>query len=137
MKKRGIASLPVILLLGGIIIEIGVAGAFLLVYLNNSLYGTRLANEALEAAHSGVNDAMMRIIVDKNTNTSPDSYYLTVGGRTANVTICKDCSDVGTGKTKVTAVGQALTKQHRLVAILNVDPDTGVVSIVSVSEVTQ
>ena len=57
-KQSGIASLPAILLLGGIIIEIGIAGSFLLFYLNNSIYGTKLANEALTVAQSGFDDAV-------------------------------------------------------------------------------
>ena len=127
MKKRtGIASLPVILLLGGIIIEIGIAGAFLLVYLNNSLYGTRLANQALEAAHSGVNDAILRIIVDKDLTA--DSYELQVGNTQATVTIADNI---------VTSVGQAFTKQHRLVATLTVSSTTGLVAIESIQEIAQ
>lgn len=133
--KKGIASLPVILLLGGIIITIGITGAFLLIYLNNSLYGTRLSNEALEAAQSGINDAIMRVIVNKDLI---DSYEITLGSSTATVTICKDvCDGVSIGQDKITSVGRSFTKQHQLVAVLNVSSTTGWVTIQSIEEVVQ
>jgi hypothetical protein len=140
-NRRGIASLPVILLLGGVILEVGIAGAFLLVYLNNSIYGTRLANEALEASHSGINDAILRTIVDKDCGGSSatcpgDPYTLSVGRATAQVTICKDtCTPVG--QTKITSLGRIFTKQHTLVAILNVSSTTGWVTVESIEEENQ
>ena len=123
--KKGIASLPVILLLGGIMIEIGIAGAFLLIYLNNSLYGARLASEALEAAHSGINDAVMRVIVDKNVT---DTYDLNVGRAVTTVTIEPN---------SITSFGRAFTKRHTLVAELTINQTTGFVTIDSIQESTQ
>lgn len=128
-SKFGIASLPVILLLGGIIIEIGIASTFLLVYLNNSIYGIRLSNEALEGAHSGINDAVMRVILDKNFN---EAYDLTVGRASVDISVCKDVCVAN--RHEVTAIGRAFTKQHKLVAILNVSSTTGFVEIESIVE---
>jgi hypothetical protein len=127
--RKAIASLPAILLMGAIIVEIGVAGVFLISYLNNSVYGTRLSSQALLAAQSGVNDAVWRLMLNKNCGSDlscapiyPDTYSITVGDTTADISICKDSCIIG--KTQITAVGHAFTKQHRVVAIVNIDPST-------------
>ncbi len=132
---RGIASLPAILLFGSIIIEIGIAGAFLVYYLNTSLYGTRIANQALVAAQAGIDDGVLKIIQDRtcpNATCSSD-YQLSFETAGAHVIICKDTC-AGAGKTQITSIGQALTKQRQLIAILSVDSITGLVSVDSVLE---
>ncbi len=134
-QRWGIASLPVILLIGSIIIEIGVAGTLLLVYLNNSLYGNRLGNEALAGAQSGIDDGIMRVILDKNLSAS---YSLTVGRANVDVTICKDaCVGLSVGQDAITATSRVLTKEHTLVAILNVSSTSGLVETVSLKEMVQ
>lgn len=143
ISRKGIASLPAILLMSAIIIEIGIASVFLLTYLNNSVYGTRLANQAFMAARSGINDAVARIILNKNCGvdascapTYPGTYTITVGTATTDVSICKDTC-VGSGKDQIIAIGRALTRQHRIVAIANVDPTTGMVVIESIKDEPQ
>jgi len=129
--KNGIASLPVIILLGGIVMEIGIAGAVLLFYLNNSLYGTKLANEALSVAQSGVNDAIFQVILDKST--SGDIPAFAVGNGTAEVSIAQSCG-VSDCVVTITSTGTVLTREHTIVAELNVNSDTGLVSITSILE---
>lgn len=134
--SRGIASLPAILLFGGIIIEIGIAGAFLLFYLNTNIYGARLTNEASLAAQSGIDDAVLRLTL--NNTWAGESYSLAVGSRSVDVTVCKaTCpasSPVGIGKYYITSTGNALTRRSRLVSIVSVDDITGLVSIDSIKE---
>lgn len=130
----GVASLPAILLFGGIIIELGLASALLVYYMNNTLYGTRLSSEALVAAQAGIDDAMLRVITNKNCPDAscPASYTITSGSRTADVTICRDC--IVAGKTQITSTGQALTKKHQLTATLTVSTSTGQVTLDSLVE---
>lgn len=133
--NRGVASLPAILLFGGLIIEIAIAGAFLVFYLNNSVYGTRLANEALLAAQAGLDDAILKIILDKscpNINC-PQEYVLQNGSATAEVEICKDVC-AGVDKTQITSVGKSFTKRKKLIAVLAVDQTSGKVSIESITD---
>jgi len=133
--KRGIASLPAILLFGSILIEIGIAGAFLVYYLNNSVYGTRLTNEAIVIAQTGIDDALLRIVLDKTcpNATCLAEYTLTIGRGTASVTICKDTC-AGVGKDQITVIGRALTKQRQLIAIVSVDATTGLVTVDSLQD---
>lgn len=138
-RKNGIASLPAILLLGGIIIEIGIAGAFLLFYLNTNVYGARLSNEAALAAQSGISDAVLRLTLDGTWGGG--NYTVSVGSRSADVDVCKAtcpvASPVGIGKYYVVSTGNALTRRSRLVAVISVDDTTGLVSIDSIKEEVQ
>lgn len=137
-NKKGIASLPAILLLGGIIVEVGIAGAFLLFYLNNSIYGTRLGNEARTVAQAGIDDGIYRVIHNK---TLVDSYNLDLGNGTVSVDICSgSCPEIiplDLNKRQITSIGSVLTRQHRLVSILTIDDTTGLVSIDYIKESIQ
>lgn len=134
-SQRGIASLPLILLLGAIIIEVSIASVFFLSYLNTSVYGTRMASEALIAAQAGINDGLLRVV----TNNAADdlTYSMSIGNATADVSICKGgnvaCPAILIGQHQITSVGKALTRQHRLVAVLSVDV-YGLVYIESIKE---
>jgi len=143
LKTSGVAALPTILLIGGIIVEIGIAGAFISFLLSQSGFGAKLSAEAFAAAQSGIDDAMMRIVRDKNFYTGPAApYTLTVGNRSAQVIICKDfktvssaCDTINDGKDEITSLGSALTKRRQLRAIVNVDNNTGEVRVESIQEI--
>jgi len=128
-NRRGLASLPAILLLGGIIVEISVAGLLLLFYLNNSVYGSRIADEALAVAQSGINDAVMQIILDKDAEFS--GYSLGVGNGTATTDVS---IVVVSGKRIITTTGIVFTRERTLEATVTVDDVTGIVTIDSVKE---
>ena len=138
IENKGIASLPAIVLLAGVIVELGIAGALLTFYLNNTIYASRLSNEALLAAQTGIADATSKIVHDKSCpNAScPSSYTLSVGEGSADVTICKDTC-AGVGKHQITAIGRSAAKEHTLVAVLAVNSTTGKVTTESIKELVQ
>ena len=75
-------------MLGGIIVEISVAGLLLLFYLNNSIYGSRLADEALAVAQSGINDAIVQVILNKNLiNVSGETLPVGNGVATTDISV--------------------------------------------------
>ncbi len=143
LKTNAVAALPTILLIGGIIVEIGVAGAFVSYLLSQSGFGAKLSAEAFAAAQSGIDDAMLKIVRDKNFYTGPAApYTLTVGNRSAQVIVCKDlktvssaCGTSNIGKDEITSLGSALTKRRQLRAIVNVDDNTGEVKVESIQEI--
>ena len=65
MKERGQITLPFILLVGGIIVEIAIAGLFTAYFLSSANLGERLATRAASAAYSGIQDAMVKITRNK------------------------------------------------------------------------
>ncbi len=132
---QGIASLPAILLFGGILIEIGIISALLVYYLNNTLYANRLSDQALAAAQTGIEDGILKVVQDKTCPNAScaSSYQIETTNGTATITICKD-SCAGTGKTQVVSTGAALTKKHKLTATLSVNQTTGEVTIDEIKE---
>jgi hypothetical protein len=118
-----------ILLIGGIIVEIAAAVAFLVFIINNTNFGAKLSAEALAAAQAGIDDGIRRVTRDLTYNTT---YDLTVGSRTVNVSVCR--STCIAGKTVITSTGSAFTRQRRLIAALQIDSTTGLVTVESVKE---
>jgi len=132
--KKAAVTLPVILLVGGLIAEISIAGAFIAYFLNQSGFGIKLSEEALAAARAGIQDATIRIVRDKNFNPSPNPYTLTIGNRSAEVTVCKDTC-AGTDKFQVDSLGIAFNKRRQVRAIIHVNNLTGEVKLESEREV--
>ena len=130
-NNKATAALPAMLFIGGIIVEIGIAGAFISYYLSQSGFGIKMSAEALAAAEAGVQDALIKIIRNKDFTSS--GYDLTVGNRSANVVVCKDTC-AGTGKHKITSIGSALVKRREIEAVVNVNNTTGEVKIESILE---
>jgi len=137
---NGAATLPVVLLIGGLVVEIGIAGVFIAYYLSQSGFGVKLSEEALAASRAGIQDAFIRII--RNKSYVPSAYTLTIGDRLAQITICKDkitnsssCDTPMPNKYEVTSLGQAFNKRRQVRAIFNVDANTGEVKLESEREV--
>jgi hypothetical protein len=140
-KNKGAVTLPVVLLIGGLIMEIAIAGAFLAYFLSQSGFGTKLSGEAFAAAQSGIEDAKLRIIRDKNFTASTNPYTLEVGNRSAEITVCKNfrtvesaCDTAMSGKYEITSLGSAMTKRRQLRAIFFVDDTTGETRMESLAE---
>jgi len=141
-KVRGVATLPVVLLVGGLAIEIGIAGAFIAYFLGQSGFGVKLSAEALAAAKAGIQDAKMRIVRNKNFIPSPNPYTLTIGNNSAQITVCKELKTVSTacdtamsGKFEVTSLGIAFPKRRQVRAILYINGTTGEVKVESEKEI--
>jgi len=134
LNTKAAATLPVILLVGGLIVEIGITGAFIAYFLSQSGFGIKLSEEALAAARAGIEDAKIRIVRNKNFNPSPNPYTLIVGSRSAQVTICKDTC-AGTDKFQVDSLGIAFNKRHKIRAVIYVNSLTGEVKLESEREI--
>ena len=72
---KGVAALPVILLISGIILEVVAASAFLAFSFSSGSFGTLLAAESFFGSRTGIDDAIYRII----KNNYPSSYSFTTG----------------------------------------------------------
>ncbi|MBI4119391.1 MAG: hypothetical protein HY456_00915 [Parcubacteria group bacterium] len=129
---RGVAILPIILLISAMILEVAAAGTFI-VYISQQTGSTlRRQVESLAAAQAGIQDALIRIIRDKNFPTPEQPYTITVGDWTVTVTVNKD--NPSSGKDKVTSSAKAFSRRKTLQAILTVDADTGQVTVDSLVE---
>ena len=132
-EARGAVTLPVFLLITGIVIELGIAGVVTANALNNTFSGERLATEALEAARAGAQDATMVVLRTCPLTSCPASYNLNVGARaTAQVTITKDADP---SRVTVSSIGSVLNRKKKMQVILSVDQTTGQVKTQSFKEV--
>lgn len=140
--RNGVAALPVMVLIGGITMSVAVTGLLVTYALSQGVFGGKLSAEASSAAQSGIEDAVVKIIRNKNFS-SPIPYSVSVGIRTTIVTVCKDfktvsspCDTANTGKDEITSLGTALTKSHKLREIMSVNPLTGEIQMESVGEIS-
>ncbi len=123
--------LPLVIMIGLIIMELGIAIAFVVYWSNSSSHGARLAQEALFGARAGVDDAILRLVRDKDLEST--QYVFTAGSRTqVSVTIN---NDVINHQATITSVGTVLLRQKKYQAIVSINPETAVVSVVSLAEI--
>lgn len=125
--ERGQAILSLILLIGGIIVLIGLALAFLATSFVNSAYGYRAAQRAEAVASSGVFDALMQLA--RNQSFSSTGYTLTVSSDTASVTVTQNSPATGQATVVSSSTVSLSTKTIR--AIVSENTSTGQVFVVS------
>ncbi|MDD5430811.1 MAG: hypothetical protein PHP03_01150 [Candidatus Pacebacteria bacterium] len=135
-SRKSIAALPTLLVLGTAVVDIGIVVTAGVYFVNNSDYGVRLSAEALAAAKSGVQDALLHLVRDK-TFLSESPYSLTVSEKSsASVIVCKNTTECGgTGKYKISSTGSAFTKRKKVEAVVIVDSTSGAVDLESLKEV--
>lgn len=140
-KDVGQMTLPFILLVSGIIVEIAIAGSFVAYFLSTSGYGERLSVRANAAAYSGIRDATLRISQNKefvsNACTAPFTYSVTVGSDATSVSVCRTTDETnGRYAYVVQSIGTAGSRQKKLNTQLSVDMVTGRVQLESIEEQT-
>ncbi len=141
-RNQGIAALPAILLVGGIITELVLAAAFFSFTFQRGGFGVRLASEALSAARSGADDAAYRVIRGDQVT----SYALALnaaGTRSASVTVEKDPPEFGACtvpatwgcRYRIRSTGRAGDRSRLWEVILDLDPNTREVKVQSEREI--
>jgi len=101
-SQRGVALLPMILVLFGLVAVVGVAIAGISVS-ENTISSTKDASDkALAIAESGIQDALMKLARDKDFTSA--GYNLSVSGGTATIIVpsgsSKDITSSGTLNSK-------------------------------------
>lgn len=137
-QRNGQMTLPFVLLIGGIIVEVAIAGAFVTYFLSNSGYGERLSVRAAAAAESGIRDAMVKITQNKEflSDLGNTSYSISVSNETNDTALVSATRETASGKYlyTVTSLGTAVSRQKKYVARIFVDPITGQVELESIQE---
>lgn len=132
-QEKAFGVLPVVLLIGGLVVEIGIAGLFMSYFLNSSGFGVKISEEALSAAKSGVDDAIIKIIRNKGDAILPYPYSLSVDNNSVQVGVLKDSPLVG--KYEIISLGSAGLKRRKLEAVVNIDNDNGEVKVEFIREI--
>ncbi|MDP2855962.1 MAG: hypothetical protein Q8N90_02440 [bacterium] len=129
-KNNGVTLLPLVIMMGLIIMELGIAIAFVVYWSNSSSYGSRLAQEALFGARAGIDDAVLRLIRNKDMDST--QYVFTAGARTqVSVTINNDLINY---QAAITSISTVLLRQKKYQAVVSINPETAVVSVISLTE---
>lgn len=131
---NGVAALPTILMLGFFVVDIILAVTATSYVFTEFEFGVKLSQDAYQAARAGVEDAIIKIIRDKNFTSATTT--LAVGNYSADVSVCKDLPCVAIGKHKIISLGKAQTRRRQLEVILTVDSATGEVRLESLKEVS-
>lgn len=130
MKQKGLAFLPTVLVIGIIIIELGLALAFVIYSSGLSSYNVRLSQQAFFSARSGARDAILRFSRDKTFN--PGSYQFSIGSASTTVTISRD---IDTNKHRIVSEANANNRRKKFQADIIVDSGTDRISIISFNEI--
>ncbi len=135
INKEGQIALPFVLLVGGIIIEIVLAGSFISFFVNASALGERLSVRALSAANTGIYDAIMKISRNKEFGAGGVSYEITVGEDSVSVDVSRSSDDTQDIYVyNIESVATARNRSKKVVAVVVVDQVTGKVNLESINE---
>ncbi len=125
---KGVVALPTILVIGGIVVEIGLAGVLIAYLVSQSGSGVKLSFEAMAAARAGINDAIIKSV--RNYDSSA-STTISVGNYSAETSVTRNPL---MDKYTIYSIGTALNKKRKLKAILNVNEITREIKIESITE---
>ncbi len=131
-KCGGQATLSFIILVGGVILEIAIAGSLITYFLGVSGLGDRLSYRALAAAEAGVRDA--EVAIARNKDLGAQSYSFSVGPDTASVVITESTTDPNNNVYTINSTGIASTRQRKLTGTVVVSKTTGAAQVQSVVE---
>ncbi len=134
--RDGQIALPFVLLVGGIIFEIVIAGAFVAYFASGSGYSARLEVRAWAVANSGVNDALVKIAKNKEFTASTMSYGFTLGSDAATVTVSRTNDSSGQYYVyTISSLGTAGARQKKIQAVAIVNQTTGALQLQSLNDV--
>lgn len=132
--KKGAATLSVILLISGIVMELSVVGIIIATLVSNTSFSAKLSSEALAAARAGAQDGIVKIVRYKNCNATSCGgtvpYTITLDRATAQVEIIDNLNNTLT----VRSTGTVLNRKKMVEAVVGVDPITGKTNVVSIAE---
>ena len=135
--RTGQATLSFIILIGGVILQVAIAGSVVGYLSTSSRFSERLSARAMAAASAGLRDAQIRISRDRTYGELSDTYSFAVGSDTVEVTVSRVADDSnGVYIYTVSSIGSALARQKRLVGTIFINQANGLLELKSVEEET-
>lgn len=130
--SAGQAVLPFLLLVGAIIVVLGLTVGFSGLVESSLGGGQANSQEAYFLALSGVEDAALRLVLDKSFSSS--GYTLSSGNGVATVVV--EQNQPQAGQARISAVGLVRSRKRKIETIANVNATTGKVDVVSRQEIS-
>lgn len=135
-NDRGQIALPFVLLVGGIIVEIVIAGSFVSFFVSAASLGERLSVRALSAANTGTYDAVSKIANNKEFGAGGTTYEVSIGEDTVSVTVSRTVDETNNLYIySIDSTATARTRKRRVLATAVVDQTTGELNLQSIEEV--
>ena len=134
-RKNGQIALPFVLLIGGIIIEIVIAGSFISFFVSAVSLGEQLSVRALSAANTGIYDATMKVSSNKEFGVGEINYNIEVGNDTVAVVVSRSSDDAkNLYLYTIESTATSRSRERKIVAELVVDQTTGQLNLKSIEE---
>lgn len=134
LTHRAQAALSLVLLISGVVILSGLSLIFLVNSFTSTTLAFRAANHALAVASAGMDDALLRLVRNKNFDTGGSAYSVNIGpNETAIVEVEQD--NPVTGQIKILSEAQILLYRRKIQAVVAVDPVTQRVNVISRGQV--
>ncbi|MDO8536822.1 MAG: hypothetical protein Q7R94_01085 [bacterium] len=130
-SRRAQAILALILLIGGIILLIALALAFLATSFVNSAYGYAIAQRAQAVAISGANDALMQLARDKDFSSG--GYSFSVGSSTATVTVTQNSPL--TGQVAITSTATITFRKRTVGIVVSRNASSSQITVISWTQI--
>ena len=130
-RHNGIAALPIVLVVGGIITSIAIVLAVVAISGSSNSLNLRAGNDALFVARAGANDEVLRVVNNKDFSSS--GYTMPLDSKTAQVTVTR--SQPVAGETTIVSTATVLGRQRTVKLIVSIDSLSGEVSTVSLDEI--
>lgn len=127
-KSKGAAALSSVILISGVVVEIALVSLLISYLSSQEGLGVRMSYAASLSARSGINDAILKIIWDKNLGAQ--SYTLPVGNFSADVVIT-DNSD----RYQIDSTGTAVNKKSKMRAVVIYSGENGFIGVESIKEI--
>ena len=127
LPLMGQAALSMVLLIGGILVLVGLSLIFLSNSFLNFTQGYRLAQRAQTVAASGVQDAMIQLV--RNKDFSSVGYSVAVGSSTATVVVTQDSP--ATGEAVITSTATVSSYKRTIRSIVSRNASTSQIIVLS------
>lgn len=144
-QKKAAAALSTILIVGAIVVETALAALVASYLIGQQGLGLKRAQEASLAARSGIQDALIHLLRDKDFNPSSNPYTIAVNSAAVSVLVCKElavdfasdgCSaETLSGRYQIGSTARVSDKRSRFRATLIVATSTGLIRVESIEEV--
>lgn len=128
-RRGGQAVLSMVFLIGGIVVLVALALAFLVTSFINSTYGFQLGERAKAVAAAGAYDAMMRLARNKDLLKPSGSYSVSLGSDTASVTLTNDPS--ASAQATIVSTATVANRTRSVRAVVSRDSNTGQITLTS------
>jgi hypothetical protein len=128
--RRGQAALSLVFLIGGIALLVAVTLSLVAINFLNSTFAFRSANQAMNMAAGGAEDALLRL--NRNPAFSSEGYFIpSLCVLSACTTVTVTQNSPSSGQATIVSTATVSYSQRKIQVVVSIDQNTGQINIVS------